>query len=393
MRTPHVVALLLAAGCSRPPPAAGPAAAPAAAAAPQPAAVTCGDAGVLLRGKVDDQKQAGPAKEAAIASTCRREKWSAEMLRCVGERPVAHSCLETLTSEQRAAYDQALVAWNDSYPDEVLEEVSSTGEGAGTDDFVDCSEAITDVSSFSPVVTLAGDERDYLQELRKAALLEQCESWSYEQRGCFRDLAAGGAGSSAAIDGCRAKLDPGLAQEVSDKLAELDRLGAKIAALKKNAASHDCKKVVATYYADAAWKDKMGAVKGADRTRAIAETRARMAKACTDEKWSPNLRACIVAGAGEACFTPHTSQWGFPAFGVYVKSGIAECDTLVRMIKALDACTAIEVSHRDALKQSLLYMSSSWANLSAEHLTNMTTACKSADEMIARTLTQAGCPI
>src|SRR5687767_8510725 len=103
MRTPPVVLLLLAAGCTKPAPVTGPTAPLAAPAAPQPAAVTCGDAGVLLRGSVDDQKQAGPAKEAAIARTCKLEQWPAEVLRCIGEQPQARPCLDKLEVDQRRA--------------------------------------------------------------------------------------------------------------------------------------------------------------------------------------------------------------------------------------------------------------------------------------------------
>src|SRR6187402_1944224 len=104
MRTSPVVLLLLAAGCTKPAAVAAPAQVP----APVPAAVTCGDAGVLLRGTVDDQRQAGPAKEAVIARTCKYEQWPAEVLQCVGEQAEAKPCLDKLAPVQRTAYDEAL---------------------------------------------------------------------------------------------------------------------------------------------------------------------------------------------------------------------------------------------------------------------------------------------
>jgi hypothetical protein len=394
MRTPPVVLLLLlAAGCTKPAPVVAPAPAPVPA-APQPAAVTCGDAGVLLRGKVDDQKQAGPAKEAAIAHTCKLERWPAELLRCVGEKPEARPCLEKLSEAQRTAYDQALVAWNEVYPDETIEETSDTGADLGImDRYVDCSEAIQDVSGFTPAVTLTGGDRDYVLELRKAALLTLCEDWEYDKRICFRDVAnGGGATSPAAIDACRAQLDPVHAKAVTDKLAELDKLGAKVAALKKTAASHDCKKVVATHYADAEWKGKMEATKGAERTKAIAESRAKMTKACTDEKWPPSTRACIVAGGGETCYSSvSSSSWGFPAVGVFVKSGIPECDAYGETIKAADACTAIPQSQRDAIKRSWGYLSASWANTPPDRRAATAASCKQVDDAIKRAIASAGC--
>jgi hypothetical protein len=397
MRTPPVVLLLLAAGCTKPVSVTAPTPPPAAAAAvPRPAEVTCGDAGVMLRGSVDDQKQAGPAKEAAIARTCKLEKWSADVLGCVGEKPQAGPCLEKLTAAQRTAYGEALVAWNELYPDEVIEESSDEGDDMmGMDTYIDCSDAIQDVSGFTPAVALTGDTRDYVLELRKEALLALCEDWDMERRGCFRDLAAsGGASSAMKVDACRARLDPAQARAVTDKLAAIDALGAKLAGLKKNAATHDCKKVVAAHYADAAWKGKMDAVKGAERTKAIAESRAKMTKACTDDKWSPNMRACLVAGGAEACFTTGSaSTWGFPAIGVVVKSGIPECDAYAHTMKAVDACTAMPQSQRDAIKRSWGYLSASWASVPPERRAATAASCKSVDEAIRRAVSNAGCKI
>jgi hypothetical protein len=393
MRTPPVVLLLLAAGCAKPAPVAAPAAprpAP-----PRPAAVSCGDAGVLLRGSVDDQRQAGPAKEAAIARTCKLEKWPAEVLACVGGEPQARPCLDKLSAPQRAAYDQALVAWNEVYPDESLDGGRELPEEIGMDAYIDCSDAIGDPAGFSPAVALTGGDRDYVLELRKDALVALCEDWDYEKRACFRDLAtAGMAANATAIDACRAQLEPAQARAVTDRLAELDRLGAKVAALKKTAASHDCAKAVAAHYADAQWKGKLDAVKGADRARAIAESRARMTKACTDDKWPPNMRACIVAGGGDACFTAiSASAWGFPALGVFVRSGIPECDAYAETMKAVDACTAMSQAQRDAIKRSWGYLSTSWASVPAERRAATAVSCKQVDESMRRAVASAGCKI
>jgi len=399
MRTSPVVLLLLAAGCAKPAPVAAPKPAAPPAPAPPPAAVTCGDAGVLLRGTVDDQKQAGPAKEAAIARTCKAEKWSAEILACVGEQPAARPCLDKLAPAQRTAYDQALTAWNEAFPDESLEDGREYPDEMGLDTYIDCSDAIRDVSGFAPAVTLTGDDRDYVLELRKDALTGLCEDWEYDKRVCFRDLAVSGAAASpaaspAAIEACRAQLDPAQARAVTDKLAEVDRLGAKVAALKKAAATHDCKKVVAVHYADAAWKDKLTAVQGAERTKAIAESRSRMTKACTDDKWAPTMRACIVAGGSDACFgSVPVSAWGFPAAGVFVKIGIPECDAYVQTMKAADACAAMSQAQRDALKRSLSYFSASWSNVTPERRAATAARCKQVDDSIRQAVTGLGCKI
>src|SRR5262249_28759526 len=140
MRTPPVL-LLLAAACAKPVPVVAPVAPPAAAPPVRPAAVTRGDAGVLLRGNVDDQKAAGPAKEAVIARTCRAQQWPAEVLACIGGKPQARPCLDRLTGVQKTAYDQALTAWNEAYPDESLEEGGEGRDEPIADTYIDCSDA------------------------------------------------------------------------------------------------------------------------------------------------------------------------------------------------------------------------------------------------------------
>jgi hypothetical protein len=349
--------------------------------------VTCGDAGVILRGTVEDQKQAGPAKDAAIARTCRLEKWSAEVLQCVGSRALARPCLDKLTPEQREAYNQSLTAWNEAYPDEYLEETMGAAD-FGLDDFVDCGDAIHDEASYAPSLMLAGDDRTFAIETRRHALLTLCEDWTNEQRACFRDAPSTGS------DACRATLEPVQAKAVTDKLAELDRIAAKLAAQQKTPAAFDCKKVVAVHYADAAWKDTMPAVKGAERAKAIAESRAKMTKACTDDKWPPSMRACIAGGGGEPCFTSATyASWRFPAIGVFVKSGIAECDAYAEAVKAVAVCPAMPQSTRDMLQRSWERLGGNPAGVAPEQKQAMADACRRSDLALRRLITSAGCKI
>jgi hypothetical protein len=79
--------------------------------AAKPAPVTCGDAGVILRGSVEDVKKAAPAKEARIASACLHDRWSATVLACIGSEPTPADCLDQLTDVQRASLHTELVAW------------------------------------------------------------------------------------------------------------------------------------------------------------------------------------------------------------------------------------------------------------------------------------------
>ena len=82
---------------------------------PAPAPITCGDAGVILRGTLDDAKASGPIKEAAIASACLHDKWPASVLACVGSTPDAKSCLDALARPQLAGLDRLLRAWADAH--------------------------------------------------------------------------------------------------------------------------------------------------------------------------------------------------------------------------------------------------------------------------------------
>lgn len=85
-----------------------------------PAAVSCGDAGVMLRGSVKDPKLAGPAKEAAIASACLFDKWAREVLDCVGSQNDRQACLDKLTEPQRLALTKKLTAWADAYAESLV---------------------------------------------------------------------------------------------------------------------------------------------------------------------------------------------------------------------------------------------------------------------------------
>jgi hypothetical protein len=106
--------VLVACGSGAAPPATTPPTTP----PPPPAApVTCGDVGVMLRGEVKDPKKAGPAKEAAIASACLFDKWSRDVLDCVGSQPARQACLAKLTEAQRVALAKKLNTWAEAYGD------------------------------------------------------------------------------------------------------------------------------------------------------------------------------------------------------------------------------------------------------------------------------------
>ena len=92
--------------------------------------MSCGDAGVILRGRVEDAKRAGPAKEAVIASACLLDKWSPEVLACIGGDGAPPSCLDKLDGRQRAAYDKALESWAGEFGESAGRAGSGSGSGS-----------------------------------------------------------------------------------------------------------------------------------------------------------------------------------------------------------------------------------------------------------------------
>jgi hypothetical protein len=69
---------------------------------------------------VQDPKKAGPAKEAAIASACLFDKWTREVLDCVGTEVDRRPCLDKLSEPQRAALAKKLTAWAEAYAESLV---------------------------------------------------------------------------------------------------------------------------------------------------------------------------------------------------------------------------------------------------------------------------------
>ena len=341
-----------------------------------PAPVTCGDAGVILRGTVDDDREAGPMKEAAIARACLHDQWPAEVLACTGSTPKPKSCLDKLSPAQRKAYRERIARWNDAFPDEELDD--ETMENLV--DFVDCPNAVGDASQYAPVLTRKGEERELAIVMRRKRLLALCEDWSTEARRCFQDLKQ--------PEHCRTLLEPDQKQALVDRLAEVDALMAKVAATKPPV----CKKLVAAHYADARWKGKLEAMKAADRKKLIAASRTAMVKACTDERWSATLRSCIAADGGNECFVA-TGAWGFPPSAIPVKTGIPECDTYGDALRVLAQCNQIPKPAVQAMLDAYQQSAAVYASATAAERAAAALACSQADSAIRQSARSLGCTI
>jgi hypothetical protein len=383
------IGLVVLAACGS---AAAPVAAPPQPAKPVPQPVSCGDAGVILRGDVNDTKRAGPAKEAAIASACLHDKWPQEILTCIGQEPTAPvTCLETLTEAQLEGYGKDMRAWATLF-NEVAEGFEVPPALA-----VECAAGIGDVAAYSPILTVTGEDRVFAVDLRRQAISALClDGWAEEVRRCFAD--------GQAIDACRQRLRPHERQAVIDKLVETDQVVARIVAAKKlPAASYDCAHVALAYYSDAAWKGKAelkpvnaSAAErrklAAERAKMIADSRAKLTSVCTTDGWSATIRACVVGGASEACL-PMPELWGFPPGGVVPNTGIVECDAYGAMLTRLLACKTFPQQARDAIKQSFEQQRQVWLNARPDQKQAIGSSCAQAEQAMRQAAASAGCTI
>jgi hypothetical protein len=368
-----------------------PAAAPIVVAKPAPksaktAPVSCGDVAVILRGPVDDDRNAGPMKEEAIAKACFHDHWERAVIDCVGSSKLPAPCLDKLAPEQRERYRERIAEWHESFPLEALGD--DAPEETAEVDYVSCGDAVGDVSLYAPALALKGSDRELATTMRRNHVLALCDDWTTEVRKCFEQTG----GASAAIASCRTQLEPDQEQELVDRLAEVDAVMTRILAVKKA----DCRKVVATHYADARWTGKLATLKAAERKKLIAASRAAMTKACVDEKWSPSLRACVVAQGGDACFsasgmTPAT--WGFPASVIPIKTGIPECDAYGDALRALVTCKAIPRQAAQSMLDSFQLAAPIYLNMGPAERGPAARSCVQADSAIRQSAKSLGCTI
>jgi hypothetical protein len=351
-----------------------------------PAAATCTDVGVILRGRVDTGEDAGRAREAAIANACETDKWSPAVVECVAGNKKPDTCLARLDEKQRAAYDEKLQAWSTQY--------GGSDYGGDTDDppppqpDVTCADAVAP-SDLGPPLPKLGDADAKLDRKLRAHVLEQLcddDAWDEEVVSCL------GPDSSMDRGTCLLKLPSASQDHVTAKLGEIDALVGKLDAARKK--KPDCKKAVATHYADSQWKGKLAHIKGKDRTKMIAQSRDRMAKACTAEKWDDTTRACVVVGGGGDCFDESATgkRWGFPAQGVVVAVGIPECDAWGAEVAKLMTCDKLPQSSRDAIKQAYEQATGMWAAAADDERASIATACKSVTDAVIQARASVGCP-
>lgn len=368
---------------------------------PPPASVTCADAGVILRGTVEDHRKAGPAKEAAIASVCRFDSWSQQILDCIGGEHEPKKCLDKLSTAQRAALDTKLTAWSETYDGETWD-TAEDERVANEPPEIGCSAIITNanVSALAPPLGLLGEERDFAATARRVSVTAACEAWPHPIRACVHD--------GLPLATCRARLETGAEQALAGKLWVIDSLMTKIAAAKKKpATTYECKAVVAAHYSDNAWRGKAEVPKNPQATRAeiakqatdrkqmIADSRKAMLDACTSEAWNATLRACELVDVDDLCAkgSGRPSRWGFPAVGVIARTGIAECDSYGQSLQALLACNKVPTQAKDSIKQGYDAMREGLISTAtnAESKRLAATQCKQADDALRQASAALGC--
>ncbi len=387
MRTLLAIPLLLGACSGAPVP--GPAVPPKP--APVVRAPSCADAGVLLRGNVSDEAKVGTLKEELIAKLCTTDAWDAKVLACVTSTPAPVDCIVKLTPAQVTSYEAQLAAWHATHgyaaEDEDVPDAEDVDDPPPPEeeDWVACEDAVKHTEVWLPPITVTGADQVFAAGLRERELVKVCNQgeWSADVRTC---LAAATEKTTVA---CVLQLDPMLQKAITVKIAETDKLAAKVLALAAKPAKVGCKQVVAAHYSDAKWKPTLPEVKGAERRKLIEASRKKLTKACTDESWPVAERACMVGGGGEAC--QRASRWGFPAAGVLVKTGIAECDEYGEIIVKLAACDKLPAYTGQALLESYTTAAVYW--LKAADRASAATACKSAGDAVRQSAVSFGCTI
>jgi hypothetical protein len=350
---------------------------------------------VLLRGRVNEDKIAGPDKQAAIAGACRDEHWSAEIRECIaitagrqalrsmrleehpdaalGDEPDPASCLAQLTSGQRASYDAALAAWVQRHPGEQL------GAKYGFAPLVACD--VGDVASYGRPLPWTGEEQAFAIALRRFLAEAVCDlGWGPDERNCFHYYAPRASGGAAV---CFSALDDVVHGRVAGAFANADDLVTRALAIRGQAAAIDCAHVVEVHYGAGKWSRGLPMGEHASPSE-IAASRARMAKACADERWSATLRACLVATDSLLCFrgagmTGHA--WSFPAGSPYAHTGIPECDAVGDAFRTGLACRSTEydrdVARRIYEEGSAMFGYTSWDAVPPDKHAEVVASCKS----------------
>ncbi|MFT3696293.1 MAG: hypothetical protein QM831_24345 [Kofleriaceae bacterium] len=332
---------------------------------PKRADVTCDDAAVILRGPVQSSdKEAGPAKEAAIKRACVDAKWDAKVLDCIGSYANAAGCTVNMTEQQRDDLAAKLDVWQGQYP-------LPTDDDGPDDSPADAGNTLRceDMASYSaPLVEPQPIVDDVWQRPKRQKVLEQVcldESWSNELRGCVL-------GDDR--DKCLADQSPLTVK----RLADLNDMAKKIVAAKQKPASITCAAAAAEHYSDKRSKAKKLAAKD------IKASRAEMQRVCTAEVWDDDARACIVAADDHTCYKQPT-RWAYPAMIVAGATVPANCALYKVAVQRWVACDKYPAESRKAMDDAFKSVEQTWQNpnMSPDDQKIWNDACDAGFEAIA----------
>ena len=356
-------------------------------------------------GKIPDANKTGARRggEAEIVAACLDDRWPDAALACMATRPSAVSCVGQLTTFQQKSFDAHLKDWEKKW-------IAAAGEEPGEEEnatektkppkeepheeWVSCE--IAQPAEFPPVIAAKAHAHDLAVSFRKRALDTLCYRWTNPDKKCFN-----AARDAVAIQACRGKLDEFARNTLDNTIADADAAMKKIETLEKTPKAIDCKTIANEHYKDEAWRGHLTALPAAERKRVAAESRTKLAKVCTDEKWSATERACfVVLGTSgnereiSECFPEKRfsfgSRWGFPAGGVLFKTGIAECDELGDLVKKIAECDKFDKD----MKQMIL---ESWTNELGRYLEwrssreDIVKSCKQTTDLYKEGAKERGC--
>ncbi len=292
---------------------------------PGPRCMAAGTRIAMLDGAVTKEDAADP--EVTLARLCERDAWPLDITDCASNaRDVVEAdlCVQHLPPKPRDAVAKLRDTW---VPDDLAALLAGARPtrsppapdtiraAASVDDAPECTSVLAEPAWLPPAVPIAAPDRSWTSALRGVAVVAECASWPAAERKCFA-----GAVDAAAVAACAH--DAADAVKLGEAIGAADALVGKLANLRAHAAAITCERVVDAHYRDAAWRGKLDELPQDERRTLIAGSRTAMAKACSADSWSADLRACLVADGGDVCFTAAGvpgAIWGYPAIGVFLR--------------------------------------------------------------------------
>jgi len=341
-----------------------------------PAQTSCSDAGILLSQLFSDADIEQRGKD--IAKQCGDRKWSRAMLDCIGSEPKQSlgTCFEKMTNDQQVAWAEMQNNWYGAQYNFNGMQVNGVQPDAAP--VVDCNSAIGDAGRFPPVVGVADANRSLEISMRAYTLNQACAQWTYEQRSCLTD-----ATTTEEIGPCLTDKD------VPNRIAASDALVKRVVAKRAHAGDITCSAIVAVHYGDAAWKGKPATDK-----KVIADARDRMSKACSDDSWSEDLRACVAVDGGDGCWVAAglAPLWGYPPGGGLPITNVPECDAYGVETAKLLVCQTAPQDTRDAFKQQFEQYAYAINRMPVQQRSQFVESCRQAMESLREYAMQFNCP-